>query len=132
MESLRKASVRELEAAEEADQFREKARTCKAELLQLRSVQKVATATEPTPIDMAAACSTMQQTMQQLYDTPNLRPIVMESKAAAEGYFVQMAEIAQKLAGFEATVRQAMFAAKAESPPLQAEAARCKTSYSPR
>ena len=57
--------------------------------------------------------------MQELYATPNLPPIVVESRGKAEEYFAQMAEIAGKLAGFEATVRQAMVAANLDNPPPQ-------------
>ena len=125
MEKLRQASIRELEAAAQADDFREQVGTIRAEIEQLRSEQKVAATAEavpPTPDDMLAACGTMQQALEGLYATPGLPAVVLESKAAAAAAFIEMAATAQKLAGFEATVRAAMAANQAPSPPAPGEA----------
>ena len=95
MEKFRQASIRELEAAAQADEFREQVGKIRAEIEQLRSEQKVAAtaaAVQPTPVDMVAACGSMQLALEGLYATPGL-PEAMSGKPMRGGpfpkYFVQ-------------------------------------------
>ena len=120
MASLRKAAIKKLEAQEEEDQLRDQANLCQIEMEKVRSEQRLAATTTaagpPTPIDMVASCTSMQQSLGALFNTPGLPDVVSETKAAAEVAFSEMSALATKLAGFEATVRAAMEAAKGTTP----------------
>ena len=70
-------------------------------------------------MDMVASCSSMQKSLGGLFATPGLPAVVQETKAAAETAFVEMAALAKKLAGFEATVRAAMLVAGEAKPPAE-------------
>ena len=96
---------------------------------QIRSEQAVAASTTatPTPVDIVASVSVMQHSLTDLFTTPGLPDVVVESKNACEVLFTEMAAAAQKLAGFEATIRAAVqantAAKKAEDEGQAAEAA---------
>ena len=86
----------------------------------IRSEQAVAASpvAAPTPIDIVASVGGMRTTLVDLFSSPGLPEVVVESRAACDKLFTDMEAAAQKLAEFEATIRAAM-SATAEAKPQE-------------
>ena len=70
----------------------------------------------PTAVDIVASDGGLRESLVELFATPGLPDVVVESKAACDVVFTEMAAATQKLAGFEANIRAAMLATAAAKP----------------